>query len=474
MKSWFFAVVVAVLHAISLWKHLELAANDLHTDVCVLGGGSGGIGAALAASRYGASVVLVERMGRLGGTSTNAYVCNWEPGPGDAFAREMYDRLQQMNAVTIVSDHNPDRSKGRFGLWLPTAGARYEDTLRRWGRPRTDWRAIVFDPNALARVALELLEETGKCRVLLNTTYQEAHAEGNRVLSIKARPDDGTEYDIHAKVFIDCTGGVHLCRDIGCETMLGPEPASKFNEPSAPEQPDKTLNAISLCYRIRESENPKQAIEPNPPVETWPRSAHVSGLPNGDRIVNTLALLPGWTVFDMGYEKAMDEAKRRAQAHWRWLQGHDAFSGYEFDSFAPTLGIRESHRVVGEYVLTQHDLLAGLPKQTHRDVIAVADHAMDVHGEGGRRVHGELKAPYGIPYRCLIPMGWTNLLAACRGASFSHIAASSCRLSRTIIALGHAAGLAAATAAKEGITVGAVDVRTLQRELGMPLAAWEQ
>ena len=54
----------------------------MRTDVCVVGGGSGGIGAALAAARAGADVILVERMDRLGGTSTNAYVCNWEPGPG--------------------------------------------------------------------------------------------------------------------------------------------------------------------------------------------------------------------------------------------------------------------------------------------------------------------------------------------------------------------------------------------------------
>jgi hypothetical protein len=129
------------------------------------------------------------------------------------------------------------------------------------------------------------------------------------------------------------------------------------------------------------------------------------------------------------------------------------------------LGIRETYRVVGEYVLRQQDLEAGLKGQTHPDLIAVADHSMDVHGEGSRRVHGEIRAPYGVPYRCLVPKGSVNLLAACRGASFSHIAASSCRLSRTMMQLGHAAGEAAAMAAKSSVPVGQVDVAELRRRL---------
>ena len=90
---------------------------------------------------------------------------------------------------------------------------------------------------------------------------------------------------------------------------------------------------------------------------------------------------------------------------------------------------------------------------------------MDVHGSGRASVCKELKGPYGVPYRCLIPQGMENLLVACRGASFSQIAASSCRLSRTILALGHAAGLAAAQAAKTGVPVAKIDADALRSEL---------
>ena len=451
-------------------SHVAAAERtELRADVCIVGGGSGGIGAAIGAACAGADVILIERQPQLGGTSTSAYVCNWEPGPGNAVAREIYDRLAKVpSAVGIVSDHNHDRRKGPFGLWLVTPGLTYEQTLRRAGISRKKWHAAVFESAAFCKGVSDMLAETGKCRTMLRTRFVEAQTEGKRVVSIKAVSDGGVTCRIRAPIYIDCTGGAHLCRSVGCQTMLGPEPAERFGERSAPDQPGKTLNAISLCYRVRKSDHPVRQVAPQPPVKRWPKSAHVSGLPNGDRIVNPLAMLPGRALVDLGYDEAMARCRRIVQAHWRWLQAHPAFEDYELHSVAPMLGIRESYRVVGEYVLTQHDLLAGLKKQRHPDIIAIADHSMDVHGAGRGRVHGELSGPYGIPYRCLIPKGWGNLMVACRGASFSHIAASSCRLSRTMISLGHAAGVGAAMAAKSGVPVREVDMHALQQKLGMP------
>jgi 2-polyprenyl-6-methoxyphenol hydroxylase-like FAD-dependent oxidoreductase len=441
---------------------------EVETDVCVVGGGSGGYSAAIGAARAGADCVLVERLDRLGGTSTAAYVCNWEPGCADALAREIYDRLRKIpNAVAIVRDHNFDRSHGPFGLWLPDPSSTYEATLKRAGNPRSNWRAVVFEPEALHRVVTELLSETGKCRTLLRTTFVEVRTDGPRVECIRAEAEDGTSYRIRARVFVDATGGVHLCRAAGYATMLGPEGKDRFGEAFAPDTPGTTLNAISLCYRIRRSDDPARQPPPDEPAKRWPRSAHVSGLPCGDRIVNPLAMLPGRALIERGYGGSMAQCRRIAQAHWRWLQGYDAFSPYELESLAPMLGIRESYRVVGEYVLAQHDLQAGLEGQSHPDLIAVADHSMDVHGAGSRRVHGELKGPYGVPYRCLVPKGSVNLLVACRGASFSHIAASSCRLSRTMIQLGRAAGTAAAMAVEEDVPVAEIDVAALQERLGV-------
>jgi hypothetical protein len=121
--------------------------------------------------------------------------------------------------------------------------------------------------------------------------------------------------------------------------------------------------------------------------------------------------------------------------------------------------------VVGECVLTERDLLAGLSGQEHADIIAIADHAVDLHGEGGGA--RELTEPYGVPFGCLVPRNTQNLLVASRASSFSSIAASSCRLSRTMMQLGQAAGTASAMALEGGIDpreVPAEDLRAALRK----------
>ncbi|MFA6293616.1 MAG: FAD-dependent oxidoreductase, partial [Victivallales bacterium] len=140
---------------------------------------------------------------------------------------------------------------------------------------------------------------------------------------------------------------------------------------------------------------------------------------------------------------------RRVRAYWHHLQtAYPEFRRYRIKSIAARIGVRETFRVHCEYMLNENDLLQGISKQGHRDIVALSDHMMDSHGAAGRK-SGELHEPYGIPYRCLIPKGFSNMLVAGRIAGFSSIAASSCRLSRTMMQLGQAAGNAAILALKE-------------------------
>ncbi len=447
------------------------AGSDVDTDVCVVGGGSGGVGAALAAARAGARVVLVERMPQLGGTSTAAYVSSWEPGPGDAFAREIYDRLCKINGAGVTSHKNPGHKLGPFGYWRVTPEVGYEETLYRADFDYEKCHGVAFDPEKMSRVLAEMLAETGRCRVCFNTRFISAETGGDRVRTITAQPADGAAFRIRAKVFIDSTGNVDLCRAIGCETMVGAESKAQFDEPSAPDKASRVLNSISLCYRIHRTEHPAAPPEPSAPVKWFPHAAHVTAVPGtDDLIVNPLGVLPGEALLSLGYEKAYETCKPIVQAHWRWMHDNPLFAAYEFRNVAPVLGIRESYRVVGDYVLTQRDLVVAANPPAFADIIAVADHAMDVHGSGRASMCAQVRAPYGIPFRCLVPKGKANLLVACRSASFSHLAASSCRLSRTILALGHAAGLAAAQAAKNDVAVGRVDIGAIQKELRMPPA----
>jgi FAD-dependent oxidoreductase family protein len=438
--------------------------EELEADVCVVGGGSGGVGAAVAAARKGAQVVLIERQGRLGGTGANAYVANWEPGPGCEIAREIFNRMKAIDGAGVALGY-PVSTDAPMGYNLVTDGEPYEKTLQRAGVPGGELRRLPYKPEAFDQVVRQMLDKTGNVTLLDRTTFFKAEPNDDltRVESILAKRSDGRIVRVRAKVFIDATGCVWVCRDLGCEVMLGADPKSRFNEPGAPEKGFLRLNAISRCYLIRPAENPKREPPPQGNVP-FPRCAFVTGWKNGMQAVNPMPMLPGRALIDYGYDECLRRSQQMARAHWHWLQEVPEFQGYELDEVAPMLGIRESYRVVTRYVLNENDVTAGLKNQEHPDIIAVADHPCDIHGAGGGL--GEVKTAYGIPYRCLVPAGsWDNLLVACRGAGFSKIAASSCRLQRTMIQLGHAAGAASAMAVEVGVAVDEIDVEKLVEEL---------
>jgi hypothetical protein len=459
---------VALLNVIANGWAADMAneAKATTCDVCVVGGGSSGYGAALAAARAGSKVVLIEKLSRLGGTSTSAFVANWEPGPGEAFAGELYQRLAVIEgAVAIaarVHSYKPNEPYG-MAYGVPGSPLTYPDSLKRAGLPESRQCSVVMRPEALADMMQMLLKEAGVA-VLLGTSFETAESGEGTVRAIRTINGKGERGRIEAKVFIDATGGGHLCRAIGCEAMLGVDARSRFDEPSAPEKPAEFLNAISLCYRIRKGANAKRQPAPEKAVP-FPKTGFISGVSEEELIVNPLPLVEGMMLIQKGYVATLAVARERVLAHWHWLQGYPQFKDYELVDIAPMLGIREGHRIVTEYILTEQDVRTGLKTSPHKDLVAVADHALDIHG--GSHGAKELKEAYGIPYRCLIPKGWANLLIAGRGAGFSHIAASSCRLSRTMMALGHAAGLAAAGAAREGKDVRAVDVGKMQPQLGV-------
>lgn len=334
--------------------------------------------------------------------------------------------------------------------------------------PRKEFRDAPFKPEAFDRAVRDVCAETKKVRILDRTVFfqSETNADGTRVESVLVRNEKGDVLRIRAKVFIDSSGDVWLCRSLGCETMLGIDARSAFNEPSAPEQPVLQLNAITRCYEIAKRPNPKREPAPEKPVP-FPKAAHMTGWKDGPISVNMMPTLPGRTLIDLGYEETLRQSEGIVRAHWHWLQQCPDFQDFELVNIAPMLGIRESYRTKTKYVLNQHDLIATLKNQKHTDIIAIADHPCDVHGAGGG-LNGVTYA-YGIPYRCLIPEGNVgNLLVACRGAGFSRIAASSCRLHRTMIQLGHAAGIAAARAARQNKGVSEIDAESLAKELNAP------
>ncbi len=444
--------------------------ESLRCEVAVIGGGSGGFGAALAAARQGLDVLLVEPGPILGGTSTLGGVNCWEMGVGGTgIPYDVYRRLTRVpDAAGIYSMgrhfsyqagwHWPHRlGKVIFpgGENLSDPSQRYLDTLRRHPGPgdvrgeafcRRTWHGVCFEPRAMDEVMRDMLDETGSCRLKLGVEFVRAECGGGHVR--RAWLSDGTA--IEADHWVDATGDGLLCLACGCEALCGQDSQERFGEPGAPAQPTAIVNGATLMYRIARRAHP--AVDPLPdgvPADCWwaPCFPPVccDQYPCGDRSMNMLPAMEGRECLERGRPAATAECRRRALAHWHFLQSHfPEFRRFGLASFAPMLGVRESNRIVCEHMLSEHDILAGIGGQDAADIVALADHALDRHGEQG--ACPEVAQPYGIPYRCLIPRGFRNLLVACRAAGFSAIAATSVRLSRTLMQLGQAAGTACALA----------------------------
>ncbi len=456
----------------------ESPAEERH-DLIVVGIGSGGFGAACAAAQQGLNVLCIEKAGQVGGNAVASGVTMWEPGVGGTgLPFLIYRRLKATPWATAIY------STGRHFSWdgqqafpggeaVPDLTRAYADTLRRHrgdGLPadtafkKEYWHGVVFEPAAYEGVLRAMLQETGRVTLFTETLFEKAEVQDGVVTGLVL--SNGKR--VSARAYVDGTGGGELCKACGCEVMYGQESAGRFGEEGAPEQPNSLTNGATLIFRIAPADT--KAVEPLPegiPDKCWwgsfPAMSAVQ-YPNGGYNCNMLPTMSGEELAKMASAAAYEECRRRVYAFWNHVQrGWPEFQRYRIAWLAPALGVRETTRLVGEYVLTLHDLRAGISKQQHPDIVTIADHSIDRHGTGG--LGGEVMEPYGVPYRCLIPKGFKNLLISCRGASFSSIAASSCRLSRTMMQLGQAAGTAAAIAQEQGIGLPDVPPEILRARL---------
>jgi len=415
--------------------------ETLTCDVCVVGGGSGGIGAALAASRAGVETILVEKNQFLGGTSAAAWVHSWGPSVGGGgIPKEIFKRMKVHPCAVSVRDYS-----------------RCE--------PRIGGVSVCWEPFIFNIVVTGMLRETGKCRMLLGGTFIKSEVENRRIKEIQVK-NGSARVKVRSRIFIDSTADGDLSISSGCLFRMGEEPKSEFNEPSAPKKAGMRLNSITLIYRIRPTDKRQVPFLPEGAgVSENLKKTALLKCPNGDYLVNAVDMIPeGHDLFTKGYAEVMDEAMKKIILNFYYLQTEKGFENYVIVGVAPELGVRESRRIVGEYTLNENDILRGKGKCKHDDIIAVTDHAIDIHG-ASHMLHEVPNGPYGIPYRCLIPRWCDNLLVASRAASFSHIAASSARLSRTMMTLGQAAGNAAAIAIKSKRDLRNINIKELREKL---------
>jgi len=434
------------------WLHLPLRYN---LDVVVLGGGPAGCAAAIASARAGARTLLVEQYGFLGGMATAALV------PAFCPFTDREKPIVRGIGLSILEE---------MKAGMPHVGA-------------ADYDWVPIDPERLKVICERRVIEAGAALLLLTHFVDAAADPGGRVASVVLHNKSGL-CRAGAKVFIDCTGDADVAVACGAEFHKG--------DPVTGE-----LQPCTMCFVLAGVDNAvfqpflwADSAKNLLLKEVIARAKAAGDLHIVEEAGNVAYQSESTIAFNFSHVFDVDatdaEQLTRAQVEGRRLIRHLADFVRKYCpgcakaylvSSGVQIGVRETRRIVGDHVLTLDDYLA---RRSFPDEIARNSYYIDIHlskaeWERNRgktldwesRIHqyrpGE---SHGIPYRCLLPKSITNLLVAGRCISTDRAVQGSARVMPNCLAMGEAAGCAAALAAREhdGDTR-AVDVQRLRAEL---------
>ncbi len=430
---------------------MTLSVADLATvDVCVIGAGSAGSSAAIAAARGGASVLLVDRLPFLGGTSTAV--------------------LDTFYGFYTPGSHN-----------RKVVGGVADDVvaeLRRLGpvieRPNTygAGTGVTYLAEHL-KVAWERLTTEAGARVLLHAMLQAAEVRDSRVESVIVATRAGLAR-VRATVFIDASGDADLSAFAGFdfETAGETDPAQTLTTTFRMVNVDlERRRAVSKdAFHALMAEAAHSGEYDLPRREGSDHITPVDGMTatimtrldsyrrDADgRIVNAT---DPWFLTE-----AEMAGRRQALEYVRFLV--DRVPGYEHASLVALgtgIGVRETRRVLGDYRLTRDDVLAG---RVFDDAVGLCGAPIEDHHGGADTVWQYLPdgAAVGIPYRSLVVRDAANVLVAGRCFSATHDAHASVRSMAQCMAMGQAAGTAAAMAVAAARDPRDLDVAALRNRL---------
>ncbi len=410
-------------------------------DVVVIGSGSAGSSAAIAAARSGASTLLVDRLAFMGGTSTavlDTFYAFYTPGA------------------------DPRRVVGGIG-WevverLTADGVAFE-------RPNTygAGTGVTYDQEALKLLWEQLAEDAG-VELLLHTWVTGVTLEGGLITAVRIW-NKGGERTITADAFVDASGDADVC--------------AMAEVPYENAQASGTVQSLSTLFKLANVDVPRAASIPKSELWALMGAAAKSGTyhlpriegswhrtPSAGVVMVHMTRIPNVDATDPEQlTRAEIAGRRQVREYARFLR--DRVPGFEESvvvATSPSIGIRESRRVHGDYRLTREDVLDA---RRFDDEIALCGAPIEDHHAGGDtewRYVAE-SGVYGIPYRCLLPSSVEGLRVAGRCFSATHDAHASARSMATCMAMGQAAGTAAALSASSGSTPRAIHPGQLRDRL---------
>jgi glycine/D-amino acid oxidase-like deaminating enzyme len=407
-------------------------------DVVVVGAGSAGSSAAISAARLGARTMLVDRLPFLGGTSTavlDTFYAFYTPGEK---ARRVVGGIGWEVAERLMEEDMAFERPNTYG-----AGT-----------------GITYDPEVL-KVTWERLAEDANVDILLHTWATGVEMRDGRIVAIRTWNKGGESF-IHADAIIDASGDADLC------AMAGVPYEDARSTPN--------LQSLSTIFRVANVD--VERASPVPKSELWAmmRRAAESGdytlprlegswhrTPHAGVVTVHMTRIPNVDATDpVQLTHAEIEGRRQVREYHRFLR--DQVPGFERSvlvATSPAIGVRESRRVVGDYRLTRDDVLCS---RRFEDEIALCGAPIEDHAAGPdtRWTYVPDSGVYGIPYRCLLPEGVEGLLVAGRCFSATHDAHASARSMATCMAMGQAAGTAAAMSVTSHTTPRSVDPASLR------------
>lgn len=442
-----------------------------HSDVAVIGGGPSGFCAAVAAARSGASVLLIEEGGFAGGMATRGLV-----GP----FMTSYDKDGKQMIIRGLFEEVVNRLVKRGGAIHP------RDV--RAGTAFTSWIVVghdhvtPFEPECLKLVMDEMLAEAG-VKILYHTRFVEPVVQNSRLDTIIIDSKSGLEA-VSADVFIDCTGDA----DVACRSGV---PCEKGNEALGITQPaslffrmgNVRLDAVEADIAAHKDQFYRKDGVNYRSLHWRVSEARANGDWNMKRVsigmfrsvkedewfINTSRVMGVDATDKESLTRGEMEGRRQVEMIFRFFRKYvPGCEDARLLCSGSTLGIRESRHIRGLYTLTADDLLDG---KVPEDTICLASNSVDVHGRFGPLSNEYVAIRngswYGIPYRCLVPQGLENLLVAGRCVSAESDAAGAIRVMPPSMAMGQAAGAAAAIAVQQRQPVYDVNPSLLQQKLRM-------
>ena len=422
-------------------------------DVIVLGGGVSGCMAAFAAAKQGAATLLVEQYGFLGGSLTNAGV-----GPMMTF------HAGNRQVVTGLPQELVERMNTKQGCM-----GHIEDT--------TGYASSVtpFDAEIMKLTLDEMAQELG-VDVLFHATLVNTKTEKGVLQSVGVQTKNGS-LELQGSVFIDATGDGALAFTAGAEVRQGRD-LDGLCQPMTTNMKVSGVDVETLKEEIRKNQG-NFNVKDLTSMDRSPRlsmagfykefnKAKTDGqlhteredvllfetVNPGEVIVNTTRIVKLNPVDPWDLSKAEREGRKQAHELIRFFR--ESCAGFENAILVSTgvqIGVRESRRVIGDYVLTQEDLLES---KYFEDTVALGGYPIDIHNPTGAKTETTHLKPgqyYYIPLRALIVKSFENLLVCGRCMSATHEAGAAIRVTPIAMGVGQAAGTAAGLAASKNIPV---------------------